>query len=195
LTEFFHDSNAWREHIHLPVTAGTQCYRLVPRDQGKIIRLVGVWDGLRIPVAAFMPRPGELEVRWPIQTTSIQPTGTPPFPLTQTNPWLVTVIENIQDPTGSDEIPVCPAWTFGLYRQYILDGVLGRMMGQPNKSYSNQTMSAYHLRRFRTGIMQARTAAARQNTVGAQTWSFPRGGIGRNSQRGGMVTAWPPETF
>lgn len=195
LREFFEDSNAWREHIHLNVTAGTQHYLLEPRDQGQIIRLIGAWDGNRIPVAAFMPHPGELHVKWPINVTSIVPAGNPPFPLQASNPWLVTVVENVQDPTTREDFPVCPSWTLKLYYQHILDGVLGRMMGQVNKSYSNSTGAQYHLRRFRTGIQQARTAANRQNTVGAQTWCFPRSGIGRNTQRGGMVTSWPPETF
>ena len=195
LKEFFADSNAWREHLHLLVTAGKQHYQLVARDQGRIIRLLGVWDGLRIPVAAFMPHPGTLEVRWPVQVSSVQPAGNPPFPPNAVNPWLVTVIENVQDPTAKEDVPICPAWTLELYSETIKDGVLGRMMAQPEKSYTNQTMSAYHLKRFRTGVQQARTAANRQNTVGAQTWSFPRVGIGRNSQRGGMVTAWPPQVW
>lgn len=195
LKEFFQDSNAWREHLHLLVTAGTQHYQLVAREQGRIFRLIGVWDGNRLPVAAFMPEPGELLVRWPIDISSIQPTGTPPFKPSPTNPWLVTVVENIQDPTTREDFPVCPAWTLQLYSATVLDGLLGAMMAEPNKSYSNSTMSAYHLRRFRTGIVAARTAANRQNTVGAQTWSFPRSGIGRNNQRGGVVTAWPPQAF
>jgi hypothetical protein len=195
LREFFQDSNSWREHIHFLVTAGKQFYPLVAREQGRILRLIGVWDGNRFPVAAFMPNPPVIEVRFPINISSVQPSGTPPFRPAPNNPWLATVVENVQDPTTEEDIPVIPSWVFHQYFTYVLDGVLGALMGEPNKSYSNSTMSAYYLRRFRVGIAQARTAANRQNTVGAQTWAFPRPGVGRNTQRGGLVTAWPPEIF
>ena len=193
LKEFFEDSNSWRSHLHLAVTAGLQRYTLIPRDNGQIIRLMGVWDGNRFPVAAFMPEFGELEVRWPIQVSTVIPAGQPPYQLQASNPWLVTVVENVQEPTTRENFPVAPAWALKVYSITILDGVLGKMMAQPFKSYSNDNKSAYHLRRFRTGIQMARTAAARQNTVGAQTWSFPRGWDGR-TQRGNMSTAFPPAT-
>lgn len=191
LKEFCEDSNAWIERFHLPVVAGKQHYLLTPKEGGQIIRLLGVWDGNRFPVAAFMPRPGELEVRWPIQDTSIIPTS-PSTSLSPTNPWLVTIVENVKD-TDRSNTPIAPADLLHLYSVTLLDGLLGKMMGQTNKSYSNAALSQYHLRRFRTGIQAARTAVARQNTVGAQTWSYPRG-WNSNTQRGGLATAFPPAT-
>jgi hypothetical protein len=71
-----------------------------------------------------------------------------------------------------------------------LDGLLGKMMGQQQKTYSNNNLSAYHLKRFRTGIQLAKVAAERANLHGAQNWAYPRG-WGSKSQRGGMSTAYP----
>lgn len=195
LGEFFRDSLSWREHIHLLVTAGIQHYKLLPREGGDIIELMGVFDGYRLGVAAFMPHFGELHVRCPVQTTSIQPVTTnPPStpPLAATNPWLVYVAKNVNQ-TTREGWPVAPHWVLRTYYPDILDGVLGNLQEQTGKSYSNQTNAAYHLKRFRQGIQIARTAAARENTFGAQTWRFP-GGWESRTQRGGMVSAFPPPT-
>lgn len=192
--EFLNDSNAWVEHLFVPVTAGIQDYLLTPKHGGQIIRLSGVFDGNRIPVAAVMPDFGRVHIRWPIQVSSIVPTPGSPITLNASNPYLVVVVKNVTDPTTRDNLPIVPEFLLKVYSLHILDGLLGKMMGQQAKSFSNQTMSLYHLRRFRTGIQQAKKAALNQNTQGAQNWSFPRGWAS-NTQRGGMVTAWPPETF
>jgi hypothetical protein len=193
--EFLADSNAWVEHIQLPVVVGVQDYPLVPQHGGQIVSLVGVWDGNRLPVTAFMEQFGEVHIRWPIQQTSIAiPPGTPITTLSAANPFLAVVIKNVDLPTSREDFPVVPEFLLRVYSVHITDGVLGKMMQQQNKSYSNDAKSLYHLRRFRTGIQIAKTAAARKNTKGAQTWSYPRG-WGANTQRGGMVTAWPAETF
>lgn len=195
LSEFFRDSLCWREHIHLLVTVGIQEYKLLTRDGGQPITLLGVVDGQRLGVAAFMPRFGELHVRSRIQTSSVQPVTTnppTPAPLSPTNPWLVTVAETVKN-VNNDGWPIAPHWVLQEYYPDILDGVLGNLMEQPGKSYSNQTNAAYHLKRFRQGIQIARTAAARENAFGAQTWRFPGGWESRN-QRNGMVSAFPPPT-
>ena len=104
------------------------------------------------------------------------------------------VIKTITLPTGRDAVPIAPDWTLGVYSVDILDGLLGKMMGQQTKSFSNAAMSKYHLQRFRTAIQLARTAAIRQNSVGAQEWAYPRG-WSAGSQRGGVSTAWPTRAF
>lgn len=56
----------------------------------------------------------------------------------------------------------------------IKDGVLGRMMGQPAKPYSNVALAAHHLRRFRSGMATARHLTNTGHVPGAQRWSFPK---------------------
>jgi hypothetical protein len=192
--EFLEDSNAWVEHVYLPVTAGVQEYNLIPKRGGQIIRLSGVFDGNRIPVAATMPEFGRLHIRWPINISSIVPVAGAPYTLSSSNPYLVAFVKNLDEPTTKDMLPVVPEFLLKVYSIHVLDGLLGKMMGQQAKSFSNAQMSLYHLKRFRTGINIAKVAALRQNTQGAQNWMFPRGWRA-NTQRGGMVTAWPAETF
>jgi hypothetical protein len=182
LKEFFKDSNAWTEDIQFTPVSGTSAYRLAPLEDGQIIRLVGVFDDKGIPVPAFMPVFGT------VQLTNIAQ------PASNTVQWTARVVKNVVLPTDRKDIPVCPDWVLSVYEDTILDGICGRLMGQMGKSYTNPQMSKYHLQRFRTGITNARTAAIRQNVVGGQEWAYPRG-WGSSSQRGGVSTAWPTRAF
>jgi hypothetical protein len=157
-------------------------YTLLPQFGGQIISLVGVWDDKFIPIPAFMPDFGTIRIVNQASTTPNQPL------------WTARVVKNITLPTTKDDVPVGPDWLLTVYSVHILDGLLGKMMGQQAKSFSNDKMAAYHLKRFRTGIQIARTAALRQNTTGAQEWAFPRGWT-TSTQRGGVSTAWPTRAF
>lgn len=170
--EFFKDSSAWTEAITVPIVATTTEYPLTVQQGGRIIRLVGVWDSNSLPVAAFMPTVGTLKLVWPTN---------------QAATYTALVVKNVVRPTreGDKNIPDAPDWLLQLYHSAILDGLLGKMMMQPQKSYTDSTLGTYHLRRFRDAIAMARVATARQNTVGAQAWSFPQNYRTRG-QRGGV---------
>lgn len=180
MKEFFTDSNAWREDIEFQAQASVTDYRLAPKDEGQIIRLIGTWDDKGIPLPSFMAEFGTLKLLHAPETT----------PATK---WFSRVVKTITHPITKDGIPIAPKWALSVYSVPIMDGLLGRMMGQQVKSYSNQAMSVYHLRRFRQGIKTARTEADAANTVGAQAWAFPR--FAGGSQRGGVSTAWPTRAF
>lgn len=182
MKEFLKDSNAWTEDIAFTALANITDYILTPLDGGQIIRLVGVWDDKMIPVPSFMPTFGTLRLVNLASTVPTQPV------------WTARVVKNVMLPTTREDIPIGPDWLLNVYSLDILDGLLGKMMGQQAKSYSNGQMSTYHLRRFRTAIQGARTAAIRQNTMGAQEWSFPTGWRS-TTQRGGVSTAWPTRAF
>lgn len=179
--EFFDDSNSWTEDIEFQSQAGTQNYLITPRFDGQIIRLVGVFDEKLIPVPAFMPHFAHIRLLH-------APNTTPP------NKWIARVVKTVVLPTTRENVPIVPEWTLRVYSIHILDGLLGKMMAQQGKSYSDKTMATYHLRRFRSGIQIARTAAIRQNLVGGQEWAYPRGWCS-SSQRGGVSTAWPTRAF
>jgi len=55
----------------------------------------------------------------------------------------------------------------------LLDGTLGRMMGQQDKPYTNTIGAQYYLRRFRGGIAQQRDMARRQYTSAESSFIFP----------------------
>ncbi len=180
--EFFKDSNSWYEHISVSIISGQRHYRITPAEGGMILRLAAVWDNNRIPLSAILPHldppSAELELVYP-QNTNF------------TAKCVVT--KQIVEPTTKEMLPEAPRWLLPVYHETILDGLLGKMMGQTTKSYSNDTQSVYHLRRFRDGIMQARVASERANLYGGQAWRFPNS-FRTNSQRGGVSTPFPTPT-
>jgi len=194
IKEFLQDSNSWIEHQHLNVIANKQHYSIVPRDAGQIIRLQGVWDGFRNPINATMAQLGILHVHEKIQVTSVPTTPGQPLVFSAQNPWLIVFVKNIVQPTTKDELPICPKFVLGVYSTYIEAGVMGRMMNQPNKSYSNPAMAKDHLARFKDGINVARNDTFNQNVQGGQRWRYPQQFYTRN-QRQGVSTAWPLESF
>ena len=180
--EFFKDSNSWYEHIKLSVIANERHYRITPADGGMILRLAAAFDNNKIALAAILPHldppSAELELVYP-QNISFTAR--------------VVVTKQIVEPTTDDMLPDAPRWLLPVYHETILDGVLGKMMGQSTKSYSNDTLSTYHLRRFRDGIMQARVASERANLYGGQSWRYPNS-YRTTSQRGGVSTPFPRPT-
>lgn len=183
LKEFYSDSGAWMEDIEFIPLANVDEYSLAPAQEGQLLRLVGVWDNKGLPVSAFMPDFGRVKLlHAPANSGNAD------------NKWTARFEKTVTLPTTRENIPIAPDWTLRVYSPHILDGVFGKMMAQPGKSYSNDSKAAYHLRRFRVGIAMARTAAKRMNNVGAQAWAYPRG-FGRGSQRGNTSTAWPTRAF
>jgi hypothetical protein len=171
LTEFLNDTSLWTEHITVPYVPGTLVYPLfIP--EGQMIRLNGVVDwGTDVPnltikapngtsfVPALMPLPGTLAIKHPFNTAGYM---------------LVTVTVNTALPTDKKMMPDAPDWLLPMYHVDLLDGLLGKMMTQVNKSYSNAKQGEYHLRRFRVGIGKGRSAKLRANTIGASAWRFPQ---------------------
>ncbi len=174
--EFFNDSNSWTEDILFSALADTTDYDLSPLDGGKIIRLVAVWGTNNCVEPAVMTTFGTVTL---INTPNVN----------ATSQWLARVVKTIALPTLKDGVPDAPEWALSVYSIHLLDGLLGKMMAQPNKSWSNPTQSTYHLRRFRTGIQVARTAAVRANLVGGQEWAYPANATRGTQRSGGAV--WP----
>jgi hypothetical protein len=98
--------------------------------------------------------------------------------------YFATVVKNVSLPLTKDMYPIGPDWVLPLWHIGILDGLLGRMMSQLNKSYRHAVQSEYHLKRFRDAISRARVTKLRANTHGTQAWSFPQN-FATRSQQGG----------
>ncbi len=169
LHELFNDASCWWEVLSVPVLPGVLDYNVVPTEGGMIIRLAGVSDGNNIPQPAVMPTLGTVSILWPVNTAQT---------------FSVTVVKNVST-TTSDNLPDVPDWVLKLFYRTVLDGVLGKMMLQQNKSYTNDTLGTYHLKRFRDGIAMARVATLKRNTFGAQAWAYPQG-FKTKTQRGGV---------
>lgn len=172
--EFFSDSNAWQDSVPFQTVAGQTGYTVAPSAEGMVIRLAGVLDQNLVPVAALMPDIGTVNLQLAPNTTQ-----------TLTAYFIKTV-----DLPADRGIPAMPDVLFRKYFTVFLDGVLGRLMAQQNKSYSDAKMTQYHLARFRTGVAKARVETQRANTSGAGSWRFPQTFAVRG-QRGGISVGNP----
>ena len=192
LDEFCEDSLAWRETLTIPILAGTTTgnvssnttYTLTPQDGGYIFMLIGVWDPNNIPQPAYLPTGEGGGVSIGLLTF------VNPYNINQT--MSVAVAKTVTLPNDAKEVPIFSETLFRRWHRYILDGLVGKMMDQPNKSFTDQKQADYHLRRWESGKAMARTQTERENTYGAQAWSFPQG-FRTRGQRGGVSTANPTQ--
>lgn len=177
MDDFFKGSNVWNEDISVNIPGqdpANTVYVLTPDSQSTIDKLLWVFEapvsttiGRGPPVSALMSTPNEM-------TLVSQPSS----PTT----YIATVALTVQDPTTKDGYVTFPAWVLAKYRNVILDGLLGRMMSQPNKPFTNLQTSVFHMRKFNSKVASARVEWTRNNNYRQQAWRFP--GFSSGSQRG-----------
>lgn len=175
LDDFFRHSLRWRCIIPLLVDPSSQCYTVTP-SVGKPALLIWVspdkditaQDGTYPPSAiqpavvfvnARMPIPGQIELAY---APNMEQT------------YYVCMALTVRDPVAQSGFPVVPDWILDHYRQGITDGLIGNMMTQSAKPYTNIQAAAYHLGRFRVSKNQAKNDAQHQSTFRAQNWTFPQ---------------------
>lgn len=184
LAEFFNDSSCWTQDINVSAVPGRVEYPLAA-SEGQIIRLVGVVTPPPPPSAGINALPQGVFIPALMPEIGTLILARSPNSATQ---YIATVVTNVSLPTAKDQMPIAPDWVLPVWHVGILDGLLGKMMIQPNKSYSNQTQGAYHLKRFRDAIQRARVSKLRANTNGSAAWRFPQQFRSTN-QKGGIPSA------
>jgi hypothetical protein len=159
LNDFFQDTNIWFEDIEFETIAGEKNYNLFATSPSAIVRLINVTDNRGFVVGAYMDTPGELQLaNEPINAQT----------------YVARVTLTINDPLDREGNPVFPMWVLNKYQNDIVDGVLGRMMAQPAKPYSNSQLAVLHARKFSSAIAFARQEANRRNVYRGQRWAFPQ---------------------
>jgi hypothetical protein len=118
IKEFLQDTNAWIEHQKLLVTRAVQCYNVVPRDGGQIIRLVGVVDGNRSPVSATMPTFGVLQINQRIDISSVD---IPPTDHTtaSNHPWFVVHRQEHRLAQTRKALPIAPQFVYAAATSWL----------------------------------------------------------------------------
>jgi hypothetical protein len=159
LDDFFKGSNIWKEKIPVSVDPTKDTYDVVPTDSGAINRLLWVIDPSGVAVNATMEEPGTLVLQYK-----------PGMAQTYT----ACVAKTVTDPTTKDDYPQYPDWVLDKYGDDLVNGVVGRLMKQPKKPYTDLQLAQYYLKSFEQAIGFARIEAARMNTYAAQTWRFPQ---------------------
>lgn len=174
---FLRGSNVWNEDIDIIVPGldpPNTTYELVPTGPAQIDKLLWSYsvDPNQITQRGYgmpgsMSIPGEFVLRsQPSSNVQVR----------------VTVSLTVEDPVKRDGYVTFPTWILQKYREAILHGLLGNMMSQPNKPWTNTQLSVFHMRKFRSGTATARVEWTRNNTYRQQAWAFP--GFVRGSQKG-----------
>lgn len=177
--EFFKESNVWREDIEFAVPGndpnGT-VYQVTPTGNVVIDKLMWMRnsDGGG-QIFGQMSVPGEI-------TLATYPSSPARY--------IATVALTVSDPTQRDGYVSFPDWVLAKYRGVFLNGILGKMMSQPAKPYTNTQLSVYYIKLFNSGKSAARVEAQRANVFRAQAWNFPSFG-GRSQRRIG--SGFPPQ--
>ena len=159
MNEFFQNSNCWSEDIPMRVTPSRTTYEIVSTTPSLINRLLDVKTSSGVVIAARMPQPGTIEL---FNAPS------------QDDVYTVQVALTITDPVDREGYPEFPDWFLAKYGNDILDGVLGRMMSQLAKPYSQPQLAQYHMRRFTQAVNRAGVEALHGHVFRGQYWKFPQ---------------------
>jgi hypothetical protein len=167
--EFFDLTNWWREDIDFATIVGTVDYALTPAAGGTVLRLLYVVSDSGTLIGATMPTLGTV-------TLANSPTGV------QT--YTATVAKTVKIPAEADGSPTLPSGLLPVWRVPLRHGLLGALLLQKNKPYSDAQLGTYHMKRFRDGAARARVATKHENTYGAQGWLYPQGWAVRGFRSG-----------
>ena len=161
--EFFTRSDVWTEEQEFTVQAGTKFGEIMPFS-GRIVRLLGVEHD---------DRPVRGVILGDIDATGIA-TVIMPHEETHLHNYRARVSLTVSDPTTRDAYPIVPAAIVTQYTTGLMHGVLGRMMMQPSKPYSNMGLAQVHTVKFRGEASRAKNEAKIGKTAGSQAWAFPQ---------------------
>lgn len=73
-----------------------------------------------------------------------------------------------------NEYPGIPEAFWDKYHDAVMEGALSRMMAHAAKPYSNERLSIFHGRRFKSATSMAKNDLYNGSVRGGQNWSFPR---------------------
>lgn len=180
MTEFFDGSSYWTEWLPINATSGKHRYPVTPTE-GQIIRLDMV---VKVSSAANGAAPADGGYFVPSLMPEVGVIVAEHAPDT-TEQWAAHVVLNVSLPTLRGGVPIAPEFTLKQWFLAIKHGMLGELMNQQDKSWSNSKGALYHLSKYRSYIQQARTIKKKANTNGATAWRFPQG-FRVNSQQGGV---------
>lgn len=167
MSEFFQQSNCWRENITFAVTPGVDQYDLFPLSPAAIVRLMEIRSASGLRISATMPVPGTVLLH---------------TPASQATTYTAEVALSIGDPVDRDGFPEYPDWFMTKYSYDLLDGLCARMMTQLAKPYTNPQLAAVHRRNFLTAVNVAKAEAMHGQAYQGQRWSFPQTFVRRKTR-------------
>lgn len=181
LRAFFRDSRAWQEELRFRAFSGRKRYDLnnylrhakvqwvldVLYDEREVKSCVRVGDCISTEPAD--PNKYAVETN---STLVLDPV--PEFARGDTHNLCVHVA--VVPPAGTISASGCGAIPGDLLQTWfdaILWGVLGRMMTQHAKPYTNLQLGNFHLRQYTAKVQEAKHVTNKGSTVADEPWRFP----------------------
>jgi hypothetical protein len=156
--EFFKTTNTWQEFVPFTTIQDKRVYEVVP-TVGVFVRLMEVRDGDGYARAAVMSDDMFVVLR-DLPTGGFE--------------YIAALAVTCVDPVKKDGWPEAPAELLTKFYEPLLEGLLGRMMLQPSKPYSNPDLGVFHQRRFHDRMAVARAEQLHASTYNVQNWRFPK---------------------
>lgn len=175
LRDFLQRTNIWRVIYQLEISPAELCCVIDPGRGVRLKRLINLFDandtvGRNWVWPAVMDEPPTIKLLQPVTSAAT---------------WLAEVsLYNAEACSPDDVRTTVPYWILADYFTTLRDGVVGNMLSQPAKPYTNAQLALFRLRSFNSGTARARAAVERRNVYNAQSWVFPSAGITRGRQRG-----------
>lgn len=174
--DFLQYTSAWKVMYEMPVDTEHDCYTIVPQPGTAVNLLHKLFDAadpdqkdVNAPGGVEMSVPGHIKLKRPPSAAAT---------------WVALVsqypIRLVEQAYGT---PV-PCWILERYYDTLLSGVLGRMMLQTAKTYTNEKLGTLRSRQYLAGRATARADLARSNVWGTQQWVFPAAYTARGRQVG-----------
>lgn len=163
LNEFCEATNIWNRGVSIKTAPGVDHYALVVND-AEINRLLNVVGADNHPVPSSFEMPNFVVL------------GHMPNNVVD----LTANIALLPDVYAPFEVP---DWIYSQYRAALLDGLLGRMMTQIAKPYSNEKAAVFHTKSFNRAVLRAKNEVMHRFMFRGQGWMFPQSVRTRN-QRG-----------
>ena len=163
--EFCITTSAWVDATDVTLEPQTNLYDLVPPDANSDIKRImyvenADRDAPRWTAGAWMPAPGVMQIDF--------------LPAVEQD--IVVFVALQPNELGCKQnFPGVPDWFWTDYTRTLTDGLIGNMLVQPAKPYSNPQMGQFYLKRFINGMSTARIQASNGRRYDAQRWVFPQG--------------------
>ena len=164
INDFCQYTNIWQESIPFAVTQNVLSYDLTPPTNGKINRLMFVYDA-NAPVK-----------RWPMSGIMMRVPGTielyrsPP----QNGNWVAIVAKRPSN-LNTEGWPMIDEWIVDKYEDKLASGTSARILAIPQKPFTNLLISQQMMRDYTEGRALARANDGYTNVYNAATWQFPQG--------------------
>lgn len=168
--DFVEMTNIWQETVPITGLPNTLSYPFTLAGKGTAYRLLIVYD----PVISTNPN----DRRWIQNSVGMQVPSTIVigYAPSSSRQWEAIVSKSINDVNDDNQPDIDDEdqWFIDRYRDALYYGTLARLQRQPAKPYTNAQLAKDNMQQYITQRGKARTDVMKQNTFGAQSWTFPQ---------------------